>query len=504
MSNIEENLAFILSSRYGKDVRQAIHDAIHDCYEDGKAGATDLVAREQIANLVANNNPTDGNSELLDIRVGANGETYESAGEAVRKQVGSLSEDIVTQNLMGENVITADRTDFLIPSINLYNKAKVETGFRYEKGEKKVDAGFETISLRCRPNTTYSTNYYYNLFINYWDYNGKYLSQTYLNITGSGTFVTPEKAYTVTISNKVNPVMNNHDLLMVVKGNSIPSKYVPFYIYKQLLESDEMSVLLSKDKGFYKKKICFIGDSMIDVVSGLKPWWQYVAEYFDFGTVYNRGIGGTKVCSDGSYSLINADGTVHTQVWTGEDSEIPSGCRKIVRSLSRADRANTIPTDTDVLVIMAGVNDFNANCIEGDFTYYDEQYKKGFHNVSTEFKQAYSAFLQYVRARIPNATVIMCTLLNSANIKGAGLTPIYNLPTNTNGNTPKDVRNWTIDIANQFGLFYVDTFATSGINYLNRNDYCVDDVHPYTENGQKMIARAVIKGMSDIKCISNF
>ena len=98
----------------------------------------------------------------------------------------------------------------------------------------------------------------------------------------------------------------------------------------------------------------------------------------------------------------------------------------------------------------------------------------------------------------------MCTLLNSANIKGAGLTPIYNLPTNTNGNTPKDVRNWTIDIANQFGLFYVDTFATSGINYLNRNDYCVDDVHPYTENGQKMIARAVIKGMSDIKCISNF
>ena len=48
MSNIEQNLAFILSSRYGEDVRQAIHDAIHDCYEDGKAGAVDLTAREQI------------------------------------------------------------------------------------------------------------------------------------------------------------------------------------------------------------------------------------------------------------------------------------------------------------------------------------------------------------------------------------------------------------------------------------------------------------------------
>ena len=87
MSNIEQNLQKILSSRYGKDVRQSIHDSIHDCYEDGKAGATDLVAREQIANLVANNNPTEGNSELLDIRVGADGTTYSSAGESVREQI---------------------------------------------------------------------------------------------------------------------------------------------------------------------------------------------------------------------------------------------------------------------------------------------------------------------------------------------------------------------------------------------------------------------------------
>ena len=72
-SNIMQNLAKILSSRYGKDVRQAIHDSIHDCYEDGKAGSTDLIAREQIANLVSENNPTEGNSELQDIRVGHDG-----------------------------------------------------------------------------------------------------------------------------------------------------------------------------------------------------------------------------------------------------------------------------------------------------------------------------------------------------------------------------------------------------------------------------------------------
>ena len=86
-SKIAQYLNKILEAVYGKDVRQGIHDAIWQCYEDGKTGAVDLVAREQIANLVANNNPTDGNSELIDIRVGADGKTYTSAGEAVRSQI---------------------------------------------------------------------------------------------------------------------------------------------------------------------------------------------------------------------------------------------------------------------------------------------------------------------------------------------------------------------------------------------------------------------------------
>ncbi len=43
MSNIQENLKKIREAFYGKEVRQAIHDSIHDCYEDGKSGATEFV-----------------------------------------------------------------------------------------------------------------------------------------------------------------------------------------------------------------------------------------------------------------------------------------------------------------------------------------------------------------------------------------------------------------------------------------------------------------------------
>ena len=48
----------------------------------------------KVNNLLVQNQPTEGNSELIDIRTGADGKTYPTAGEAVRGQIGSLSEDI--------------------------------------------------------------------------------------------------------------------------------------------------------------------------------------------------------------------------------------------------------------------------------------------------------------------------------------------------------------------------------------------------------------------------
>ena len=59
MSNIQGYLEKIKNARFGKDVRQAIHDGIKQCYEDGKAnsGGSGATAEQiqQIKNHINDN-----------------------------------------------------------------------------------------------------------------------------------------------------------------------------------------------------------------------------------------------------------------------------------------------------------------------------------------------------------------------------------------------------------------------------------------------------------------
>lgn len=94
MAGIEEYLDKIKNAVYGRDVRDAIHDGIHQCYEDGKAGAVDLVAREEIAELIAPSGEAPSAAEVTDARIGADGTTYTSLGLANRTQFSGLQEGL--------------------------------------------------------------------------------------------------------------------------------------------------------------------------------------------------------------------------------------------------------------------------------------------------------------------------------------------------------------------------------------------------------------------------
>ena len=75
----------------------------YDTEVDGKIKNTDKnmklelqSVKASISNIIAHNNDTNGNSELIDIRTMTDGTVSNSAGEAVRKQISSLNEDLKT------------------------------------------------------------------------------------------------------------------------------------------------------------------------------------------------------------------------------------------------------------------------------------------------------------------------------------------------------------------------------------------------------------------------
>ena len=150
-SNIEEILKKILNAVFGKDVRQAIHDGIEQCYEDGKVGAVDLVARQRIDNLAKlPEGSTTGDAELADIRVGFDGKKYTSAGEAVRTQAEQINEIAEksyedTQNIGGifEGALKNGGNNnynksWYFPDENIGKSYNVHNGEIVDTGNRKV------------------------------------------------------------------------------------------------------------------------------------------------------------------------------------------------------------------------------------------------------------------------------------------------------------------------------------------------------------------------------
>lgn len=134
MATIQDYLNLIKTAIYGKDVRQAIHDGIQQCYYDGRAGATDLSARQRldtaepkitslesrmstaeddidvldarVDQIVAPTGEAPSAAEVADARIGADGKTYTSLGEANRTQFSEISES--TKNLFNFDDTDAD------------------------------------------------------------------------------------------------------------------------------------------------------------------------------------------------------------------------------------------------------------------------------------------------------------------------------------------------------------------------------------------------------------
>jgi len=210
------------------------------------------------------------------------------------------------------------------------------------------------------------------------------------------------------------------------------------------------------------KKMCSYGDS----ITAQNLYQPTAMAMIGITNHYLRGVGSSRV-QDSDYSgevaekmtfYVNADGTYNNRPtrFGGTVDEAPAGTSEIYANMVTQNRIDTIPIDTDLLLIMGGANDISTLGTLADVEAED-----------TTFYAAYKLMLTRIHTRIPGARVV---LIGYPFHKTADLVTSL-----TNGYHLR--RNAIKEIAEAYGYPYIDLRALCGWNTLNADDFLFDNVH---------------------------
>lgn len=224
---------------------------------------------------------------------------------------------------------------------------------------------------------------------------------------------------------------------------------------------------------YQNKNLCVFGDSLAANGSGgTDTWIQRVGDALGFDKVYNRGVGGSRVAAtQTAYAYVDADGDAYNRVEYLSHQTI-EGYTEIDACCSSVARANTIPTDTDVLLILAGANDV-GNTTLADFT------------------TAYKTMLDNIYSRIPEARVMLCTMPFHLAFDTGSSAAVY-----------QSFRDAIKEIGAEYGFPIIDFKSDMMVNKNNYQDFMASDyVHYTTSNGRARFAEVAIPKVEDIRYI---
>lgn len=250
-------------------------------------------------------------------------------------------------------------------------------------------------------------------------------------------------------------------------ANPVPNEYEAYFApYYKLLPQK-----------FKEKSICVIGDSLAaNGNGGLNNWIQKVGDYLGFKNVYNRGVGSSTVEPIKTlYAYVDENGDAYNR-GAYSSHQTFSGYTEIDACLSGNDRVNTIPTDTDVLLVLAGANDVGQSG-----------------SSIALIKESYGTFLDKVNARIPNAKVLLCTMPFHKAFDLGESASVY-----------QNVRNAIKEVGADYGYEVIDLKSVMGVNKNNYATYMnADYVHYNTTKGTLITAMAVVPFIEKLVFVEN-
>lgn len=144
-------------------------------------------------------------------------------------------------------------------------------------------------------------------------------------------------------------------------------------------------------------------------------------------------------------------------------------------------RTNRIDANTDVVMVMIGINDLTNNVPLGSTVN-----PIGHAHVITEITGAYQSFIEKMQGFYPNLEIVLITNLNRWT---SG-----NETTNTNGLTPRLLQDRIKEIAKLYGLKCVD-LNEIGHNKFSNTALTPDNTHP-NKLGMERIAKKIISELN--------
>ena len=383
---------------------------------DTKANKNDLIVeRKRIDSFTRlAQGSTTGDAELIDGRVGVDGVTYSNLGTAIRTQIKNI------------NNIFEIKT-------NLFNKSTVSLGY-LNQGNVVLDTNFfvsDFIEVNKGDVIKFSKNTNVDLFNS-----GKSYQVTKSTIT---SLTIPETTKYIRCS-----VYNQSaiDTYMVCK-NSLPSSYLSygdilFYVKGNQIAKYNGSNVLSN------VKMTSFGDS----ITYMNRWQPTVSTITGMiSTVC--GVGGTRVAKRTDVNESNNNNSMCTD-----------------------NRVNTIPTDTEILIFMGGMNDWAQSVPIGDIDRFNVDEYTYCGALVTMWKKIFT--------RCPKLKACYC-LGVSTGYQPTTFVESYGWK-NKQGLYTWDYGNASMKVAQFFGVRIIDITGV-GINSITIGTKTDDGIHPTIATG---------------------
>ena len=387
---------------------------------------------------------TSADAALADIKVGWDGTTYDTPGDAVRGQIGSLSEDLIsiTQYIYDVKKESINKEDTAVKS----NLGKLEYANAY---------GLETY--------TYTINKYPTKLKVSGTLRG---SSTWLAVTVSEDGTLIDRIKQGTLENvkyeDVEITIENTSVksLVVTVMKTLPKEIVfarPVAVcFKSEYDSIQDKIIADLNKSWLNKiAVCF-GDSITYGDNGLGnglegkkiSWVTYLPILCGFTEAINLGYKGSTVAH-----------------YNGEQSPC------------FVDRLTTI-VKGDLYIVMGGVNDHMKNIPLGNI---------GNDNNST-FIGALETVVKYIKSNYPESELLVCSSPKYIYHKKNSFWK------NSQGLNQKDYADATKLVADRYSCDFLDLFNNSGISPFvdaQKTLYMGEGLH-YLDKGYKRLAETRI------------